>query len=291
MQMLFGQFIKLVYIKGYFEKGYVNNKEYKEQPFFVVNLLKGSVKYPDLISVSEASINGYLKGDSIGTLVQALRNAEFDIDICSNYLKSLYKANHKDTKTYRERYKGKTYKEALFEQVVAILKDTSQDNMSMDLALLFKNIIDTSSPKEILQEKSQIQDIMRKVSTSTNKANLTNESDDSLETKMDMLLNTLITTGREIAEFKPTGIGDYVRYSRLMGTLKNDFEQLLTLSKLLPQNTIDHNSSIFNDIRCSVQSLTAENFILSTSQFMIESLRNYHIHRLSELLRKAQEKN
>lgn len=287
MKTPFGKLIQLIYVRGYFEKGYVNNTEYKAQPFFVLNLLRGSVKYPALISLSEAAINGYIKGDSIDVLVQMLKNAEFDTDSCSEYLKSLYATNHKDTKTFRQRYNGKTYKEALFEKVAATLKDTSQDSMSMDLALLFKNIIDTISP----QGKSQTQDTLKKRTVSTDKTDSTIEGDDSLETKIEKQFNKLIKTGREIAEFKPTGVGDDIRHKRLMGTLNDDFEQLQTLSDLLPHNLIDDNSSIPNDIRCSIQSLTAENFILSTSQFMIESLRNYHIHRISELLKKAKEKS
>ena len=106
---------------------------------------------------------------------------------------------------------------------------------------------------------------------------------------MHILLNTLIITGREIAEFKPTGVGDDVRYLRLTRKLKKDFKQLLVFTKLLPQNTVDDKSSIYNDIRSSVQSLNAENFILSIHDFMVESLKNYHIHRLIELLSQLQD--
>lgn len=282
--MTFSEFIKLIYIRGYFEKGYLSKTEYKAQPFFVIKLLKGSVKNPKSISVSEAAINGYLKGDSIGVLVQELKKAEFDANLCSEYLKSLYDTNHKDTPTFRKRFNGKNYREALFEKVIIVIKDTSLDNMSMDLALLFNDIIDASFPEQIFHSNSRTQNVIEKGSLSTNTVKIDNENNDSLEAKMDILLTALITTGRELAEFKPTGVGDAVRQSKLIETLNNDFKLLLALSKQLPKNKNGDNSSIYSEIQVSVQSLTAENFILSTSEFMIESLKNYHIHRLIELL-------
>lgn len=152
---------------------------------------------------------------------------------------------------------------------------------------LFKDI--TNEFIRILKEEACKADKRLKEPVSLNNANSANVIDDSLEAKMSILVKALIITGREIAEFKPSGVGDNIRRSRLVETLKDDFEKLLALSNQLSQDESDDNTSIYSDIRSSVQSLTAENFILSTNQFMIVSVQNYHIHRLSELLRKAKE--
>ncbi|SEL65706.1 hypothetical protein SAMN02910353_03100 [Ruminococcus sp. YRD2003] len=157
---------------------------------------------------------------------------------------------------------------------------------SASTSTLFDGITDEFV--KILKGEESIPDNRRKGPASLNKADYAKESDDSLEAKMDRLLNTLIITGREIAEFTRTGVGDDVRYSRLMRKLKNDFKQLLALSELLHSSTSD-DSSIYNEICTSVLSLEAKSFILTTHEFMIESVKNYHIHRLSELLRRVKE--
>ena len=184
---------------------------------------------------------------------------------------------------------------------MSFLKEYCKDYSKEKLLTNFKRYLPSASSStlfdditdelvKILKREAAISDKRRKEPKSANKADFANESDDSLETQMDRLLEELISTGREIAEFEPTGVCDDVRSSKLRETLKNDFKQWLALSKQLPQNKNGESSSIYSDIRASVQSLTAENFILSTDQFMIESVQNYHIHRLCELLRKAKEK-
>lgn len=160
---------------------------------------------------------------------------------------------------------------------------------STSFSTLFDDI--TNEFVKILREEAAIPDKRRKEPVSPNNANRSNESEDSLEVKMGILLEKLIANGHEIAEFKPTGVGDDIRYSRLKDALTNDFEKLLALSKILPQNTSNDTSPVINDIRCSIQSLKAENFILSTTEFMITSRKNYHIHRLIDLLSQLNDNN
>lgn len=182
--------------------------------------------------------------------------------------------------TFLEEYCKVYSKEKLLTNFKKYLPSTSPSTLFDDI---------TNEFVIILENEAAIPDKRRKEAVSLNNANRRNESDDSVEAKMHILLNTLIITGREIAEFKPTGVGDDVRYLRLTRKLKKDFKQLLVFTKLLPQNTVDDKSSIYNDIRSSVQSLNAENFILSIHDFMVESLKNYHIHRLIELLSQLQD--
>ena len=170
------------------------------------------------------------------------------------------------------------YKEKLLTNFMKYLPSATSSTLFEDV---------TNEFIRILKEEAAIPDKRRKESASLNNANSAKVSDDSLEAKMSRLLKELIITGREIAEFKSTGVGDSIRRLRLIETLKDDFERLLVLSNQLNQDEIDENSSIYSDIRASVQSLTADNFILSTNQFMIESVQNYHIHRLSDLIKKA----
>ena len=158
---------------------------------------------------------------------------------------------------------------------------------SASSSTLFEDI--TDELVKILEREAAIPDKRRKEPTSLDNVNSANESDDSLEAKIDAVLTALIAIGREIADFKRTGVGDDVRYSRLMSKLKNDFEQLLALSDLLHSNTIEDEPSIYSEICTSVQSLEAKSFILTKAEFMIESLKNYHIHRLIELIKKAKE--
>lgn len=160
---------------------------------------------------------------------------------------------------------------------------------STSSSTLFEDI--TNEFVRILKEEAAKPDKRRKEPVSLNNADSVTESDDSLEAKMETLLTALIETGREIAELKQTGVGDDVRRSRLIETLNNDFEQLLALSNQLSRNINGEKPSVYSEIRTSVQSLTAENFILSKPDFMIESLNNHHIHRLIELLSKLQDKH
>lgn len=110
------------------------------------------------------------------------------------------------------------------------------------------------------------------------------KNDFKLLSKLDSTLINLIEIGRKIAEFKNTGVADNVRYAKLKDLLHSNFEQLITLSNSLSKFNEAEDSPIVEDIVDSVMSLEENNFILTTSEYMIESINNYHIHRLSSLL-------
>lgn len=115
------------------------------------------------------------------------------------------------------------------------------------------------------------------------------KSDFKLFSKIDSTLMELIEIGRKIAEFKSSGVADNVRYAKLKDSLYSKFEQLTTLSKTLNKATYTVDSQTVEDIINSVMSLEETDFILTTDEYMIESMKNFHIHRLSRLLQQLQE--
>ena len=110
-----------------------------------------------------------------------------------------------------------------------------------------------------------------------------------MRTMINSLLKELIITGRKIAEFKKTGTGDDIKYIRLRTKLHDDFEQLISLSELLADSQKAENSKIIEEILDSATRLEESNFILTTDEFMIESVKNYNIHRLSDLIAQLQQ--
>ena len=104
MKKPFGMFIDLIYYGGYFERGYYNKEEFPAKPLFVLKLLKASVEKPGEISFSRSSINGFIGGNSITAVGKALMEAGYKEDKLSDYIKSLYKQEHKKTKPYNEKY-------------------------------------------------------------------------------------------------------------------------------------------------------------------------------------------
>ena len=81
MDKPFGKFINLIYIRGYFYGGDFNMEKFPAKPFFVLNLLKGSVKEPDSIIFSMRTINGYIGGDPFDSVVKALYDAEYNKEL------------------------------------------------------------------------------------------------------------------------------------------------------------------------------------------------------------------
>ena len=151
MENLLGNFINSIYIRGYFDNGSVNGETYTAKPFFVLNLLIGSVRKPNLISFTEPALNGYICGNSIDTVVEALINAEYSNELLENYIKELYERQHKNTPTYQDRFKGKNYKEALYEEVKDKYPGITPDNMSDILAKDFTDKIGVEKVRETVQ--------------------------------------------------------------------------------------------------------------------------------------------
>ena len=141
MDKSFIKFIDLIYIKGYFEKGFVNSDEFEDKPFFVLNLLKGSVANPDSINFTKSAINGYISGNSIDSIVHDLQNAGYDNELLAKYIEGLYELNHKDTKTFNDRFGNKLYKEALYEKVKRKCPEIKIEGMTSYLVARFDEII------------------------------------------------------------------------------------------------------------------------------------------------------
>lgn len=141
MSTPFSEFINLIYIEGYFNKGAFRGKEFKAKPFFVLNLLKGSVKTPDIISFSKSAINGYIGGDSVASVVRDIKNAEYDKELLAQYIEGLYETKHTDSKTYNERYGDKLYKDALYEKVQEVYPKITIEGMTTHLVASFDKII------------------------------------------------------------------------------------------------------------------------------------------------------
>lgn len=105
--MDFKTFVHLVYIKGYFLSQYD----------FVKKLLETSVDDKTKISISESALKGYIGGDPIHMLADALVDAGISQDKILSHFISLHEKRHKDTPTFYARYHGQTYQEALYEKV------------------------------------------------------------------------------------------------------------------------------------------------------------------------------
>ena len=138
-------YFDLIYIKGYFNNKTVGKEEWKAKPCFVLNLLKGSVDMSDKISFTQSAINGYINGNSTVSLFRELKNAGFSCSFLSEYITSLYPTRHKDTRTYNNQFKGKNYKEALYEKVSKEIDGITEEDMADKLAETFYSFFTDTS--------------------------------------------------------------------------------------------------------------------------------------------------
>ena len=141
----FKDLINLIYIKGFFDKGMFNGKQYKQKPFFVLNLLKGSVDKPEMIDFTESAINSYITGCSIGTVAKSLNEAGFSCDNVIKHITSLYEFNNKDSIMY---------KEELYKKVVVIQDDVTFDNMAELIANCLDSIVTAAFPLDYTTDKA-----------------------------------------------------------------------------------------------------------------------------------------
>ncbi len=168
-----------------------------------------------------------------------------------------------------------------------LLKDFKRYIPSTSYSTLFEDITDAFV--SILEKAAAEPDNRLKEPVSTEKLASHNSNNNSVEAQINSLLKELIITGRKIAEFKKTGTGDDIKYRRLRTKLHDDFEQLISLSELLADSQKAENSQIIEEILDSATRLEESNFILTTYEFMIESVKNYNIHRLSNLIAQLQQ--
>lgn len=181
-----------------------------------------------------------------------------------------------------EKYCKEYDKEILLTNFKKYLPSVSSDT-------LFDGI--TNEFVRILEEAATEQDKRRKEPIHNKPDSHNDEINDSIEAKIEELLQSMIRKGRKIAEFKRTGVADMVRYSRLKNSLHKDFEQLTLLSDSLTKFNETDYSPIVEDIIDSIISLDESCFILRTEEYMIESFKNFHIHRLSKLLKQLHEEH
>lgn len=124
---------------------------------------------------------------------------------------------------------------------------------------------------------------------SPDKSDISDYSNNSVVAKINAMLTKLIRTGRSIAEFKGTSLSDKVFYLKLKNSLHQEFEQFTLLSESLPNCNETADSPIVDEIVSLITSLEETDFILKTADYMIESMKNYHIHRLSTLITQLQQ--
>ena len=154
MENFFVYFINLLYIKVYFDKGLVGSEDYEPKPFFALNLLKGSVNDPNCISFTKSALNGYIGGDPIAPVVNALRDAKFSPELLDIHITGLYETKHKNTQTYQDRFNGKNYKQALYERVKDKYPEITPDNMSSILAKHFSDKMGIVASQESVQNEN-----------------------------------------------------------------------------------------------------------------------------------------
>ncbi len=156
-----------------------------------------------------------------------------------------------------------------------------------DSDALFDDI--TNEFVRILKEAAAMPDNRRKEPQSNSTRNCDNENSDSVEGEIEKSLQALIKTGRKIAEFRKVVFADEARYNKLKNSLHKDFEQLSSLSDLLSESNEIAYSPIVEDVIDSLMSLEENSFIQTTDEFTVESVKNYHIHRLIRLLSQLQD--
>lgn len=124
---------------------------------------------------------------------------------------------------------------------------------------------------------------------SPDKSDISDYSNNSVVAKMNILLTKLIRIGRRIAEFKGTSIKEKALFLKLKNSLHQEFEQFTLLSESLSNCNETADSPIEDEIVSLISSLEEADFILTTDEYIIESVKNFHMHRLSSLLQQLQE--
>ncbi len=168
-----------------------------------------------------------------------------------------------------------------------LLKDFERYIPSTSYSTLFKDI--TESFVSILEKAAAEPDNRSKASLPPDKYDTSDYSNNSVAARINAMLTKLIRTGRSIAEFKGTSLSDKVLYSKLKNSLHKEFEQFTLLSESLPNCNETADSPIVDEIVSLITSLEETDFILKTADYMIESMKNYHIHRLCALITQLQQ--
>ncbi len=263
-KMEFKEFVNIFYIGGYL----------KPKTDALSRFLKGSVASPDKLSFSEDALKSYIRGDPIHTLASALIDAGLSTERISAYIKSLYETKHKGTPTYKERYGNQTYKEALYAQIKDKFDGITPENLSAVLATEFFAIIQTTKAEsDIKALRRQTTDI------------------DRIKTfirKIDQIVYEMIMIGRSIAESRVTNQNNHVSISNLYQSLRQKLAQLSELSSALNACNEPDLEEAITQIFVAIQGIGVNDFILTTTEYMLTSNRNQHLHALQDLLHDLQ---
>lgn len=199
-------------------------------------------------------------------------------------------------KRFLDTYTAFYSKQTLFADFNKYYPDITEENLFDKITDSFVEIIKAACNEPDKRRRppmsSQIYEVpqMDKISLSVvNDATVSDTNDvESLIKYINETIGSLITTGRRIAEFNNRCVADNTYYSKLKSKLHTEHEQLYVLYEKLSDYNEIHSNSIIEQILISILQLEENNFILSTNEFIITSRKNYHIHRLRELISKFQ---
>ena len=276
--MDFGKFIK-AFGTGYNKIDDPERNKTLNKPYFCRELLcritknEVVVKYIDGVEDkkherSESAFNSFYRNfdrRSLHPIAEPILNSN-DID-------------KKKFKHFLEMYTQHYSKDKLLNNFKKELPDVSYSTLFDDI---------TNELVLILTKAAAEPDKRLKATVSTNKSASLENNNESVEAKMNAMLNKLIKKGRRIAEFKVNGIEDRATYSALKNSLHKDFEQLTILSESLSEDNETADSSIVDEIVDLITILEETDFILTANEYIIESMKNYRIHRLSDLIAQLQ---
>lgn len=225
--MKFNKIINLIYVRGYF----------KSQPTFLNDLLKASVNKPEEISLSDSALKGYFNGNNITSLAPALTKAELNAEKLSRYIQTLYENEHKDSKTYNERFGNKKFKQVLYEKVKGKFDDITIDNMSDILSENICNIMKVND--ETLKcdtntiefkctftdmERKDIKGVIKLINLALNDIALLNREIINNNTNTEKLKKSFTDKHTELKEHCKYFINLYGNKKQLHSSLKNIYE-------------------------------------------------------------------
>lgn len=188
--------------------------------------------------------------------------------------------NKKKFNSFLEMYTQYFSKDKLFYNFKKELPNVSSLTLFDDITNEFVSILTKAAAEPDNRSKAPL---------SPDKSDSSDYSNKSVVTQIDTMLTKLIRTGRSMAEFKGTSLSDKVLYSKLKNSLHKEFEQFTLLSESLPNCNETADSPIVDEIVSLITSLEETDFILKTADYMIESMKNYHIHRLCALITQLQQ--
>lgn len=157
--MDFKTFVHIVYIEGYCFFNKSNTTQYE----FTKTLLEKSVEDSSKIDIEESTLKGYIGGAPYHTLSKMMIDAGMNKTLIQSFFEEQFDTKHKNTPTYKKRFHGQTYKEALYEIAKESFPNITLDNLSDMLAECFCKvfyddlaIVQTTSQSTTAEKRSAI---------------------------------------------------------------------------------------------------------------------------------------